>query len=140
VSPLEPTLISSTLGLEEEGLEEEGLEEGVDAEDLEEGLEEEGLKEEGFCPQFGRWSSASVVVDFVVVDVGACVVNFTPPLSTKVTSLLPTPNRFGLFVVLFFLDGRDFLVSSWRFSDVLTRLSMSVASEGSCLLCSLPHA
>jgi len=135
VSPLERTLISSTLGLEEEGLEEEVLEEGLDAEDLEEGLEEEE-----FRPQFGRWSSASVVVDFVVVDVGACVVNFTPPVSTKVTSLLPTPNRFGLFVVLFFLDGRDFLVSSWRFSDVLTRLSMSVASEGSCLLCSLPHA
>ena len=140
MSPLERTLISSTLGLEEEGLEEEVLEEGLDAEDLEEGLEEEE-----FRPQFGRWSSACVVVDFVVVDfvvvdVGAFVVNFTPPVSTKVTSLLPTPNRFGLFVVLFFLDGRDFLVSSWRFSDVLTRSSMSVASEGSCLLCSLPHA
>jgi len=137
--PLERALLSSTSGLEEESLKEEDLEEG-----LEEGLEEEGLdeglEEEGCCPQFGRWSPASVVVDFVVVDVGACVVNFTPPVSTKVTSLLPTPNRFGLFVVLFFLDGRDFLVSSWRFSDVLTRLSMSVASEGSCLLCSLPHA
>ena len=67
VLPLEPVLLSSTLGLEEEGLE-----------------------EEGFSPQFGRCSSASVVV--VMVDVGALVVNSTPPLSTKANSLLPTPN------------------------------------------------
>lgn len=124
--PLEPALLSSTLGLEEEGLEEEGLEESLDEEDLEEegleeedldeeGLEEEGLEEEGYSPQFGRWSSGSVVVDFMVVDVGAFVVirsrsTFTPPVSTKVKSLPPTPNRFGLFVVFFFLVGRDFLV------------------------------
>ena len=87
-------LLSSPLGLEEEGLE-EVLEEG-----LEEGLEG-GLEEEGCCPQFGRCCSASVVV--VVVDV-----NSTPPLSSKANSLLPTPNRFGLLVVLFFLDGPDF--------------------------------
>ena len=62
VLPLEPVLLSLTLGLEEEG----------------------------FFPQFGRCSSASVVV--VVVDVGALVVNSTPPLSTKANSLLPTPN------------------------------------------------
>jgi len=119
--PLEPALLSSTLGLEEEGLEEEVLEESLEEEDLdeegleEEGLEEEGLEEEGYSPQFGRWSSATVVVDFVVVDVGAFVVirsrsTFTPPVSTKVKSLPPTPNRFGLFVVFFFLVGRDFLV------------------------------
>jgi len=114
--PLEPALLSSTLGLEEEGLEEEGLEESLKEEDLdEEGLEEEGLEEEGYSPQFGRWSSATVVVDFVVVDVGAFVVirsrsTFTPPVSTKVKSLPPAPNRFGLFVVFFFLVGRDFLV------------------------------
>jgi len=83
---LKPALLSSTLGLEEEGLEEEGLEE--------EGLEEEGLE---VCPQFGRWSPASVVV--VVVDAGALVVminrsrsTFAPPVSTKAKSLLPTPN------------------------------------------------
>jgi len=65
------------------------------------GLEEDGLGEESLevCPQLGRWSSASVVVVVVDVDVGALVVlinrsrsTFAPPVSTKAKSLLPKPN------------------------------------------------
>ena len=121
-------LLSSPLGLEEEGLEEV----------LEEGLEG-GLEEEGCCPQFGRCSSASVVV--VVVDV-----NSTPPLSSKANSLLPTPNRFGLLVVLFFLACPDFLVvlstfASCQFSVlVLLFPGLLTAPECSSSVWVLPHA